>query len=364
MSAFLPAIFMIIIGLVVLVAGGDLLVRGASKLAAYARISPLVIGLTVVAMGTGAPELAVTLQSCLNGETDLAVGNVVGSNIVNVLLVLGLSALLAPLVVSSQLVRWDVPVMIAASFSLLILGWDGVVSRIDGTLCVVMLLMYFIWSVIQSRKESVDVQQELTPDIKVPGRASWKDYLVQGILIALGLILLGFGSHILVRGCVTIAEIFGVSQLLIGLTILSIGTSLPEVVASLMATVRGQREIAVGNVVGSNLFNILGALGLSAVLAPNGVAVSHAALHFDIPVMIAVAVACLPIFFTGHLIARWEGGLFFGYYVAYLTYLVLRASAAPLTTQFSTVMIVFVIPLTIITLLIGVYRSLRGGPRG
>lgn len=346
-------------GLVLLIAGGEVLVRGASALAAALRISPLVIGLTVVAFGTSAPELAVSVQSTLNGQPDLAVGNVVGSNIANVLLILGASALMAPLVVASQLIRFDVPLMIAASFAMLGLGWDGTIDRLDGGILFAALLLYTGWLIRQSRKESAEINSEFAAGIPAGGKETVRRFLTQIGLIVLGLVLLGLGSRWLVGGAVDIARLLGVDELIIGLTIVAVGTSLPEIVTSIMASVRGQRDIAVGNVVGSNLFNILCVLGLSSLIAPEGIGVSAEALRFDIPVMIAVAVACLPIFFTGNLIARWEGFLFLGYYVAYTGYLVLVATQAGVTETFTTVMMVFVIPLTCITLGIGVFRSLR-----
>jgi cation:H+ antiporter len=322
------------------------------------RISPLVIGLTVVAFGTSAPELAVSLQSSLAGNADIALGNVVGSNIFNVLFILGISALIVPLVVSSQLIRRDVPLMILASILVLVLGWDGRTGRLDGLLLFGGLLAYTYWCIRQSRRESGEVQLEFAQATPRPARGV-AGTLVQVGWIVGGLVLLGLGSRWLVGGAVTVAEFLGVSRLIIGLTIVAAGTSLPEVVTSIVAACRGERDIAVGNVVGSNLFNILCVLGLSSVIAPQGVAVSPVALRFDIPVMIAVAVACLPIFFTGNRISRWEGGLFFGYYVAYTSYLVLAATHAAITRTLGIIMIGFVVPLTGVTLAIGVIRAVR-----
>ncbi len=358
MSNWLSAILGISFGLVSLIVGGELLVRGALRLAVAMKISPLVVGLTVVAFGTSSPELAVSVQSALAGNPDIALGNVVGSNIFNVLFILGISALIVPLVVSSRLIRWDVPLMIAASVLLLILGLDGRIGRLDGLLLFVMLLVYTFWCVRQSRRETSEIKAEFTQAMPAPASGTTA-LLVQIGFILGGLILLGLGARWLVGGAVFVATRLGVSELIIGLTIIAAGTSLPEVVTSVMAAWRGERDIAVGNVVGSNLFNILCVLGLTGAIAPNGVAISPAALRFDIPVMIAVAVACLPVFFTGNAIARWEGGLFFGYYIAYTTYLILAATQAPITRTFGTIAIGFVIPLTLITLMIGVVRAVR-----
>jgi cation:H+ antiporter len=345
-------------GLALLVGGGELLVRGASRLAAAVRISPLVIGLTVVAFGTSAPELAVSIQAGLAGNADLALGNVVGSNIFNVLFILGISALIVPLVVSSQLIRRDVPLMIGVSVLVLILGRDGNINRLEGGLLFMGIVAYTWWCIRQSRKESSQIQAEFARELPA-SQGSTSSIPVQFMLILAGLVLLGLGSRWLVGGAVFVAERLGVSELVIGLTIVATGTSLPEVVTSIVAAVRGERDIAVGNVVGSNLFNILCVLGLAGLITPGGVAVSSAALRFDIPVMIAVAVACLPIFFTGNVIARWEGGLFFLFYLAYTGYLALDAAGSQFSRTLAGVMIGFVVPLTAVTLAVTTLRSLR-----
>jgi cation:H+ antiporter len=346
-------------GLAVLVAGGEALVRGASALAALLRVSPLVIGLTVVAFGTSAPELAVSVQAAYGGNGDLAAGNLVGSNIANVLLILGLSALIAPLVVASKLVRIDVPLVIGASVLFLLLGMDGVIGRWDGALLFFLLLAYIAWSIREGRSESQEIQEELSGGGHKSG-APPRPFAFQALLILAGLVLLVSGARWLVGGAVDIARLLGISELVIGLTIVAVGTSLPELVTSILAAVRGERELAVGNVVGSNLFNILGVLGLASLVSPTGIPVSPAALALDIPIMIAAAVACLPIFLTGHHIARWEGALFFFYYIAYLAYLVLDATQHAGSEGFALVMTTFVIPLTILTLGICTLRALRG----
>jgi cation:H+ antiporter len=193
---------------------------------------------------------------------------------------------------------------------------------------------------------------------KMSGR-NWKDRARNASLVIAGLALLVIGSNWLVNGAVALARALGVSELILGLTIIAIGTSLPELATSIIAGLRGARDIAVGNIIGSNIFNILAGLGLTALIAPGGAQVSQAALRFDIPVMIAAAVACLPIFYIGHRISRWEGGLFFGYYIAYTIYLILTATRHHAASQFRIVMLWFVIPLTVVTLLIFVYRTAR-----
>ncbi len=345
-----------VLGFFLLLGGAEWLVRGAAHLAVASGISPLVIGLTVVAFGTSAPELAVSVQSALAGQGDIALGNVVGSNILNILFILGLAALIAPLTVSAQLVRLDVPLMIGASLLVWWLGSDGVLSLWDGGLLCVGIVVYTVFSIIKSRRESAAIQDEYAEEFGDPGKGGMGWNL---LLIGAGLVLLVLGARWLVDGAVVIARWLGVSELIIGLTVVAVGTSLPEVAASVMASLRGQRDIAVGNVVGSNLFNLLLVLGAAAVVSPEGLPVPETALNFDIPVMTAVAVACLPIFFTSHRIDRWEGALFLGYYAVYTAYLILNAMQHDSLGAFSATMLWFVIPLTVITLLVLVARSAR-----
>jgi cation:H+ antiporter len=356
------AIVMLVLGFVVLTAGAELLVRGSSKLATAMGISPLVVGLTVVAFGTSAPELVVSMQSVFAGQPDVAMGNVVGSNIFNVLFILGISALIVPLRVSQQLIRFDVPLMVALSFMVLVLGYDGRIGQIDGLVLTLGLATYTSWAIIKSRKEQADVKAEYEAEFGGSQTASAPTAnLMNLVLLLVGLGMLVLGSRWLVSGATTIARDLGISELVIGLTIIAAGTSLPEVATSIMAAIRGERDIAVGNVVGSNLFNIMGVLGVTSLFSTGGVAVSEAAYRLDIPVMVAVAVACLPIFFTGHVIARWEGGLFLAYYVAYTASIVVAATVPAFTRDLSMIMLGVVLPLTVITLIVGVVRSVRNG---
>ena len=352
------------LGLIALVAGAQVLVRGASRLALSFGISPLVVGLTVVAFGTSAPELAVSVRSAWGGQVDIALGNVVGSNIFNVLFILGLSALFAPLVVAPQLIRQEVPIMLGASLLLFVLAINGGINRLEGALLFGLLIAYTVFLIRQSRRESRATQDEyaqgLSPEPDVPNAATWdRHWSVQLALIAGGLVLLILGANWLVDAAVTFARVLGLSEVVIGLTIVAIGTSLPEVATSLVATLRGERDIAVGNVIGSNTFNILGVLGVSSLLAPDALPVGQAMLNFDLPVMIAVAVACLPIFFTGHLISRWEGALFLFYYAAYTAYLLLAAQQHHATAAYGSVMMSFVLPLTAVTLVVIAWREWR-----
>lgn len=346
-------------GLGALVLGAELLVRGASRLSAAVGISPLVIGLTVVAFGTSTPELVVSVRAALSGQADIALGNVVGSNIFNVLFILGLSALITPLVVSQQLVRLDVPIMIGVSVLLLILGLDGRLARLDGILLFSGIVAYTLFAIRESRREGAEVIAEYGKEYGGTAARGTRRILAQVACILIGLGLLVIGARWLVDGAVALAKALGVSELVVGLTIVAAGTSLPEVATSILAALRGERDIAVGNVVGSNIYNILAILGLSAILTPGGITVAPAAVSFDIPVMIAVTLACLPIFTTGHLIARWEGFLFVGYYAAYALYLVLASLEHDALPLFSATMIAYVLPLTAVTLLVLYVRAAR-----
>lgn len=309
-------------GFIGLIVGGELLVRGASNLAAAFRVPPLIIGLTVVALGTSAPELAVSVQSCFQGKTDLAVGNVVGSNLSNLLLILGTAALVAPLTVSNQLFRLDIPVMIAAAGMLYALGSDGSLSRQEGITLTILMVLYLAWTVIEGKREGKKLEEEfkeLTPD---PVPAHWRSFTSNAFQVVGGLILLIGGADYLVDGCVELATMWGVSELVIGLTIVAIGTSLPELVISILASLRGRRDLAVGNVVGSNILNVLAVLGISSAVAPSGVNVDSQSLAFDIPLMFAVSVACYPVFLTGKEVSRVEGAAMLLLYASYLGWLV------------------------------------------
>lgn len=347
------------IGLGLLIGGAELLVRGASGLATRVGISPLVIGLTVVAFGTSSPELAVSIGSAWSGDADIALGNVIGSNIFNVLFILGLAALIAPLIVAQQLIRLDVPLMIGSSVLLLILALDGAIGRLDGLLLASGVVAYTMFLVRQSRKETSEtILAEYNEAFgEEPRRTVALPVQVGSVVAGLGLLVLG--SRWLINGAVQMAGALGVSDLIVGLTIVAAGTSLPEVATSVVASLRGERDIAVGNVVGSSIFNVLAVLGLSSLVSPDGIAVAPAMLTFDIPVAIVVAVACLPIFFTGHLIAKWEGGLFLTYYLAYTLYLILNVAEHDALPAYSNVMLAFVLPLTVITIVVLATRELR-----
>lgn len=342
----------LVAGLAGLVTGAELLVRGASRLALRFGISPLVIGLTVVAFGTSSPELAVSVQSGLAGQADIAVGNVVGSNIFNVLVVLGLAALITPLVVHQQLVRFEVPLVVGLSVLVLMMAQDGRIGPFDGLLLVGCLIAYTVLVIRLSRREAAAVQAEYAEGFGV-ATVGWLARLpVQIVFVLGGLGLLVLGATWLVDSAVSIARALEISEAVIGLTIVAAGTSFPELATSVVAVMRGDRDLAVGNVVGSSIFNLLGILGIAALVTPGGLSVAPALVFFDVPVMISVAFACLPIFATGHRIARWEGALFLVYYVVYVTYLILAATQHDALHSFGSTMLEFMLPLTGVTLLV------------
>lgn len=359
----------VLLGLVVLVGGGELLVRGASGVAAKWGLRPLVIGLTVVAMGTSAPEFAVTIGAVARGQTDLAVGNVVGSNIANTLLILGLAALILPLTVKKQLVRFDVPVMIGLSGVLLLCSLDGAITRLDALLLIVVTLAHTVTTVLLGRRDDASPAE---PDAGHAGKlgdgglanttrepptssdlsstsVAVPNTVVCLVLMATGIALLVAGASLLVTGAVNIATSLGVSGLIIGLTVVAVGTSLPELATSIIAAIRGERDIAIGNVVGSCIVNIGLVLGVPALFAGRGIPVAAPAIALDIPLMLVAAVALAPVIFTGFTVQRWEGALFVILYAAYVTFLVLDATGHQALTGFTSALVFFALPLVLVT---------------
>lgn len=355
----LVTVLLFVAGLVLLMAGAEALVRGAVRLATAMGVTPLVVGLTVVAFGTSAPELAVSVRSALIGQADIGLGNVVGSNICNVLLILGAAAVVAPLVVAARLVRFDLWVMMGVSAAVLVVGLDGAIGRVDGVVLFVGAVVYTAWLIIAARRNIVPLPSFETYGNDRAIDARKRTWPIDILLVVIGLGMLTLGARWLVDGAVTFARLLQISELVIGLTIVAIGTSLPELATSVVASARGERDIAVGNVVGSNIFNVLVVLGLSAVVAPSGISVSHAVLVFDIPVMVLVALACLPIFFTGYRIERWEGFLFLGYYAAYVIYLVLDSSRSGALSWYRLGITVFALPVTVYVITESVLHHVR-----
>lgn len=336
------AIVLVGIGLAILIGGGEILVRGASRLAMAFGVSPLVIGLTIVAICTSAPELAVSVTSSLHGKSGMALGNVVGSCICNICLILGLAAVFRPLRVSASLIRREIPLMIFLSFLVLIFGFlggfgtmldvaegdfEGNITRLAGGILTVGLAAYLCWTVYEVRrhpKQDAELIAEMEGEVREKnagvssiGRGGRIVTGCCGLIIGLGFLLLG--SDMLIKGGTQVATIFGVSDLVIGLSVLAVGTSLPELVVSVVAAIRGKSEIAIGNVVGSNIFNILGVLGISAFVSHDGLEVAPRAMQFDIPVMIVVSIFCIILCFTGQRISRFEGIFLLLVYGVYMT---------------------------------------------
>ena len=356
------SVLLFALGLALLIGGAEVMVRGASRLALSFGISPLVVGLTVVSFGTSSPELAVSVQAAFAGQSDMAMGNIVGSNILNVLLILGLSALIVPLVVDRQLVRQEVPLMIGASVLLHVFALDQRIGRFEGLVLFTLLIAYTVFVVRQSRAQ---MRAQAPGEGVAPApaasaaRAARRRWPLQVAMIVAGLLMLVWGSNLLVDAAIVFARLLGVSEAVIGLTVVALGTSLPEIATSVMAAVRGERDIAVGNVVGSNLFNILCVAGIASMVAPQGLAVAASLLHFDLPVMLAVAALCLPIFFSGSQISRPEGAVFALGYVCYTVYLIMAAADHDALEGFSLMMLLLVIPLVVMRVVFVAWREWR-----
>ncbi len=333
-----------VVGLVALVGGAELLVRGASRLATTLGISPLVVGLTVVAFGTSAPELAVGVSSALAGQPDIALGNVVGSNIANILLVLGLAALAAPVVAGLRVIRREVPLMIAASVVLWLMALSGHIDRVEGAILFAGIVAYSAFLARSSRRESGRVRAEFEAEFGVPPGGGARVVGANLALAVAGLVLLLVGADWIVAGATAMATSLGIPEVVVGLTIVAVGTSLPEIATSVLAGIRGHRDIAVGNVVGSCIFNILMVLGATAIVSPSPLAVSPDLLAVDLPLMVAAAAACLPILYTGLVVDRREGALLLGFYVAYLAYLGLVAFDEPASGTFGRVLVLGAVP--------------------
>lgn len=333
-----------IVGLAGLIAGAELIVRAAARLASMMGIPRLIIGLTIVAFGTSAPELAISIKAGIDGNTDLMLGNIVGSNITNILLILGLTAMVVPLKVHANLIKIDVPVMIGITLLMVFFAWSGSITFWECLTLAILLVVYMIFLARQSGASSVPADRERK-------RRTPASVVIYSLLGVAGLFLLITGAQLLVNSAITIAEMVGISELVIGLTIVAFGTSLPEVTTTLVAAIKKERDIAVGSVIGSNILNILAVLGVSGLFIPDAIPVQPALLRFDLIILIAVSVACIPIFFTGHKISRWEGALFFGFYIAYITYLLLSSTEHAALAPFSTIMLVFVLPITGITVI-------------
>ena len=305
-------IVLVSVGLAMLYFGAEWLVRGSVTIANKFRISQLVIGLTIVAFGTSTPELSVSVTSAIQGVGDVALGNVVGSNIANIGLILGIAAILKPLLVAKSTIKKEVPIMVGVAILLIMISIDGIISVEEGIVLAIGIVIFTVFSLKSSKKESSDIEN---PSIGL--NLTKKSVISKSIiLIAAGLGLLTFGSFITVENAVSVAKSFGVSERIIGLTLIAIGTSLPELVTSIVAALRGHTDLSVGNIVGSNIFNILAIIGISAAIT--GIPVNEN-MFFDFYVMIGFSIILIPIMRSGFVISRIEGG---GLVIAYLAYLV------------------------------------------
>lgn len=311
-------------GVVIVVLGAEILLRSAARIAAMLGISPIIIGLTIVSVGTSAPELAVGLTAVHEDKGPLAVGNIAGTNILNILFILGLSAAIRAYPIRLQSIRLDVPVMIGSALALIIMSLDGLLTPTEGALLLLAALFYTIVLIRESRRESRSMQKEFREEFgttPVPARERSFQYGVHSTLLLTGMALTVLGADFLVAGASSVASIYGVSDAFIGLTIVAIGTSAPELATTLVATYRDDRDVAVGNLIGSSIYNILVILGLTMLLSPGGVDVGRDILMIDLPLALMVALVCLPVFRSGSMVSRTEGVFFVVAYLAYMTML-------------------------------------------
>jgi cation:H+ antiporter len=310
-------------GLVALIVGAEMLVRASTGLATWLGIRPMMIGLTVVSLGTSVPELAVGIDAAVSGNPGLAVGNIVGTNLVNLLLILGMSAALVPIVLERPTLRFDLPVMTAAALLLYVLSIDGILTRLDGIILLLGGIAYTVGLVHLSRRNTAGMAQAKAPASNDAAAGDRHRPLRQVLLLVVALVVVVTGAEWLVDGAVASARSLGVSDAIIGLTIVAIGTSAPELVTTVVSTLRGERDLAIGNLIGSSIYNIGVVLGLTVVVAPHGIALPDEVLATDLVLLVVATAAALPVFLTGSRISRVEGGLFVASYCVYLAWLLL-----------------------------------------
>jgi cation:H+ antiporter len=314
-------------GLVALVLGAEVLVRAGTGLAVRFGVSPMVVGLTVVALGTSVPELAVGIDAARTGSPGLAVGNIVGTNLVNILLILGLSALLLPVVLDRATLRYDVPAMTGSALVLLVLAVDGVLRRVEGVLLLLLGLGYLVlrtW--VSLREDAAPPAPSAPPEEREEPPAEQSETVRQGLYLLGALVVVVVGAELLVDGAVSSARALGVSDAVIGLTVVAVGTSAPELVTTVVSTVRGDRDLAIGNLVGSSVLNLTVILGVTVTVAPYGVPVPDDVLAADLVLLVVVALVAVPVLVSGRRMTRVEGGLFVGSYLGYLAWLLLARS--------------------------------------
>jgi len=337
-----------ILGLIALIWGAEILVRSSSKLAASLGVSKLVIGLTVVAFGTSAPELAVGIEAGQMNQPDILMGNVIGSNLTNTLLILGLASLIIPLEVHKNLIRFDLPVMITSTLLLILLSLNNIITFWECAFLFLCLLIYLYALVRFSGKT------RLTEEETVKAGSPWKS----GLLSIVGLVMLIFGARWMVGSATIFAEKAGVSELLIGLTIVAVGTSLPEIVTSILAAVRGEKDLAVGSIVGSNILNILSVIGISGLFI-SGIPVQDSLLQVEYIILMAVSVLCFPIFFTGRRIKRIEGAIFLSSYILYLFYLYLDSIASSFLPSFVQWVLFGFVPVVVLYVIVALINEFK-----
>jgi cation:H+ antiporter len=299
-------VVLIVLGLAILAIGAESLVRGAASLALRMGITPLVVGLTIVAIGTSSPELAVSIQAALEGNSDISIGNVVGSNIANIGLILAIAALIRPIDIHPQALKRDVPMMIAITLVLVLMLVDGEVGRLDGVLLVIGSIAYTVFAYWEAHREKKEIADEVPPET----RATWLDLVF--IVVGLGMLILG--ARMLVENVIIIAEWLNINRVIIALTVIAVGTSLPELAITIATAYKNHGDLLVGNILGSNSMNILLILGITAVLQP----IQTSALRtFDIAAMVAFSIVILPLMLRGRRISRTEGALLLAGYAGY-----------------------------------------------
>lgn len=305
--------------------GAEFVVRGASRVATMLGVTPMVIGLTIVSVGTSTPELAVGIVAGIQDKGGLAVGNIAGTNVLNMLFVLGLSALIRPLPLHLQIFKLELPTIVIAAGLMTVLAWDGVLSALDGIIMLCTAGLYTLGLIRVTRYATPvgkrEYREEYGPETIPPEKPHWRLKAFYAVLLVVGMSLTVFGAELLVRGASDIARSLGVSDTVIGLTIVAIGTSAPELVTTIISTIKDDRDVAVGNLLGSSIYNILIILSVPCIVSPNGIPVERQLLWFDIPLMAGVALGAIPVFLTGKRISRFEGGLGVAIYLAYLVWL-------------------------------------------
>lgn len=323
-----------IAGLITLLIGAEMVLRGASKFAVIMGVKPLIIGLTIVSIGTSAPELAVGITASLQGSGSLAVANIAGTNLVNILFILGLSALIQPLPLQLQTLKLDIPMIVVAAILMTVLAWDGTLSRLDGVLMLGVAVLYTLAVVRFSKNESqavakqfedmcgIDAEEACNIDAAASKQRIMNTKMKYALILAIGIVITVIGANWLVNGAIGIARSLNVSEVIIGLTIVAIGTSSPELVTTIISTIRNDRDVAVGNLLGSSIYNILVILSLICMVSPGGLPVERQLLWLDIPLMLGVALICIPVFLSGNRISRVEGGIGVAIYIIYLFWII------------------------------------------